>query len=54
MNSINKVRIKKLVLPKKDSHDKKGLFDYFIGYRNETNTFSSTIIQKTSPNECIC
>ena len=37
-----------------DSHDKKGSFDYFIGYRNETNTFSSTIIQKTSPNECIC
>ena len=37
--SIDKVDIRKIVLPKKDSYGKKCSFKYFIGYINETDAF---------------
>ena len=38
--SIDKVDIKRIVLPKKDLYGKKSSFKYFIGYINETDAFS--------------
>ena len=37
--SIDKIEIRKIVLSKKYLYGKKGLFKYFIGYINETDTF---------------
>ena len=43
--SIDKVEIRRIVLSKKDSYDKKGSFIYFIEFINETNTFPVNLPQ---------
>ena len=37
--SINKVKLKRILLSKKDPYDRKRSFKYFIGYINETDVF---------------
>ena len=40
---INKADFRKIVLSKKDSYRKKGLFKYFIGYINQTDAFPAPL-----------
>ena len=37
--SINEVKLKRILLSKKDPYDRKCSFKYFIGYINETDVF---------------
>ena len=45
-NNINKVDFRKIVLSRKDSYRKKGLFKYFIGYINEADAFPAPLCIK--------
>lgn len=44
--NINKVDFRKIVLSRKDSYRKKGLFKYFIGYINEADAFPAPLCIK--------
>ena len=44
--SIDKVNIKKIVLPKKESYGNKGSCKYFIGYMYEGNALPSPLCIK--------
>ena len=42
-----------MTLFSENSYGNKGSFNYFIGYRNETNHFPAWLLIKTSSNEWI-
>ena len=48
---IKKEEIKIMTLFSENSYGNKGSFNYFIGYRNETNHFPAWLLIKTSSNE---
>ena len=54
--SIDKVEIRRIVLSKENLYGKKGLFQYFTGYINETDAFPVLCIKHFQPDrmyECM-